>query len=62
MIDHNVMRFYVSVHDSFAMTVVEPFEQLVDVISNIDIVELRIEASEVGVVDVLKDKRWCLTL
>lgn len=39
MVDHNVMRLYVSVHDSLAMTVVKAFEQLVDIVSNINVVE-----------------------
>ena len=62
MIDHNVMRFYVSVHDALAVAVVERLEELIDVVAHIDIVELGVEAPEVGVVDVLKDQRRGLTL
>jgi len=62
MIDHNVMRFYVSVHYSLAMTVVQALEQLIDIVSNIDIVELRVQASEIGVVDILKYERRGLAL
>lgn len=62
MIDHNVMRLNVPVHDALTMAVVEGLEQLVDVVANIDVVELRIEAAEVGVVDILKDQRGCFTL
>lgn len=56
MIDHNVMRFDVSVHDALAVTVIESLEQLEDVVANINIVELGVEAAEVGVVDMLKDE------
>ena len=62
MIDHNVMRFHVSVHDALAVAVVERLEELVDVVAYIDIVELGVEAPEIGVVDVLEDQRWSLTL
>lgn len=62
MIDHNVMRFHVSVHNALAVAIVEGLEQLVDVVSNIDVVELGVKAPEVGVVDILEDERGCLTL
>lgn len=56
MIDHNVMRLDVSVRDTLAMTVVESLEQLEDVVANINVVELGVQAPEVGVVDILKDE------
>lgn len=56
MIDHNVMRFDVSVHDALAVTVIEGLEQLEDVVANINIVELGVQAAEVGVVDMLEDE------
>jgi hypothetical protein len=57
MIDHNVMRLHVAVHDSLAVAVVESLEKLKDVVSDIDVVELRVEASEVGIIDVFEDER-----
>lgn len=62
MIDHNVMRLHIPVHDSLAVAVVKGLEELVDVVSYIDVVELGIEASEVGVVHVLEYERRSLTL
>ena len=62
MIDHNVMRFHVSVHDALAVAVVEGLQELVDVVAHIDVVELGVKAAEVGVVDVLEDQRRGLTL
>lgn len=62
MIDHNVMRLYVSVHDSLAMAEVKSLKQLVDIVAHIDVVELGVEASEIGVVDILEDQRGRLTL
>lgn len=62
MVDHNVMRFYVSMHDTLAVAVVQALEQLIDIVSNIDIVELGVEASEVGVVNIFEYEGRRLTL
>jgi hypothetical protein len=62
MIDHNVMRLHIPVHDSLAVTVVERLEQLKDIVPHIQVVELRVEAPEIGVVDVFEDQRRCLRL
>lgn len=62
MIDHNVMRFDVSVHDAFAVAEVQGLEEFVDVKSNIEIVELGIEAPEIDIVDILENERRGLTL
>lgn len=62
MVDHNVMRFDVSVHNSFAVTKVQRLEQFKDIETNVEIVELGIETPEIGVVDVLENKRRGLTL
>jgi hypothetical protein len=56
------MRLDISMHNSFAVAEIESFEELKDVESNINIVKLGVEASEIGVVDVLEDERWCLAL
>jgi hypothetical protein len=62
MVDHNVMRLYVSMHDSLAMAVIQALEQLVDVVSNIDVVELGVKAPEIGIIDVLEYKGRCFAL
>jgi hypothetical protein len=41
---------------------IEGLQELEDVESNINIVELGVQASEIGVVDMLKDERRCLAL
>lgn len=56
MIDHNVMRFDVSVHDALAVAEVESLEKLKDVVTDINVVELGVEAAEVCVVHVLEDE------
>lgn len=62
MVDHNVMRFHISVHDALAVTEIKRFEQFEDVESDIEVGELGVEVAEVGVVDVLEDERRRLTL
>jgi hypothetical protein len=62
MIDHNVMRFHVSVHDAFAVAEVQRLEKLENVETDVEVVEFGIEASEIDVVDVLEDERRGLTL
>lgn len=62
MIDHNVMRLYISMHDSLAMAEVQGFEELQDVKPDIQVIELGVQAPEVGVVDKLKNERWRLAL
>ncbi len=62
MIDHNVMRLHIAVHDALAVTVVKRLEELVNVKPDIDIVELGIQTPEVRVVDILEDERRSFTL
>lgn len=40
MIDHNVMRLDIPVHDAFAVTEVKGFEKLIDVISHVVVLKL----------------------
>jgi hypothetical protein len=49
-------------HDSVGMTIVECFEKLKDVITNVIVCESRIEYLEIGIVDIFKDKRRSLGL
>lgn len=56
------MWLNIAVHDPLAMAEIEGLEELKDVESDINIVELGVQASEIGVVDMLKDQRRCLAL
>lgn len=56
MINHNIMRLDISVHYSLAVTEIQSLQKFVDVETDIVIIELRVQAAEVGVVDILKDK------
>ena len=56
MIDHNVMRFDVSVHDALAVAEIESLEKLEDVVANINVVEFGVEAAEVCVVHILENE------
>jgi hypothetical protein len=78
MINHNIVRLDISVHNSLAMAEVQrlgtvssnsphkhsnPYlQQLQNVISNIEVDELGVERSEIRVVDVLEDKGGRFTL
>ena len=62
MIDHNVMRFHVSVHDAFAVAEIQRLEEFEDVEADVEVVELGVEASEIDVVDKLEDEGRGLTL
>lgn len=68
MIDHNVMRFHIAVHDALAVTEVQRLEKLEDVVPDINILELGIKAPKVGIVDILEDQgrglalQWTLVL
>lgn len=55
MVDHNVMRLHIAVHNTLAVTEVESLEEFVDVISNVEVAELGVQAPEVRVVDILED-------
>lgn len=62
MIDHNVMRLDITVHDSFAVAEVQGLEQLEDVVSYVVVLEFGVQTPEVSVVDVLEDQRRCFAL
>lgn len=62
VIDHNVVRLDISVHDAFGVAEIESLEQFKDVVPDIVVDEAWIQGSEVGVVDVFKDQAGCLAL
>jgi hypothetical protein len=62
MIDHNVVRLDVAVHNALAVAEVKSLEQLMDIEADIEVVELGIQAPEVCVVDVFEDEGRRLTL
>lgn len=62
MVDHNVVRLDITVHDAFAVTVVQSLQQLEDVVPYVVVLELGVETPEVGVVDILEDQRGCFAL
>lgn len=56
------MWLYVTVHDSIGMTVIQGFQELKDVVTNIKIREGGIQNLKVGIVDMLKYEGGCLGL
>jgi hypothetical protein len=55
VINHDIVRLDISVHDPTRVTKVEGFEELVDIVAHVEIGEFGVESLEVGVVDVFKD-------
>lgn len=49
-------------HDALAMTEIKCLEEFEDVEPDVEVGKLGVEVAEVGVVDMLKDKRRRLTL
>ena len=62
MIDHNVMRFHISVHNALAVAEIQGLQKLKDVIPDIEICEFGVEVPEIRIVHVLEDKGRCLAL
>ena len=76
MIDHDIMRFNITMHNPLGMTIIKCLvhyprsskegglylEKFVNVITVIVVGEFRIQGSEIGVVDVLENQTWRLTL
>ena len=54
MINHDIVRFHVAVHDSHAVAVVERPQQLVKVAPYVVVGKCLVKLLEVGVVDVLE--------
>ena len=63
VINHDVVRFDISVHNSFRMTIIQSFQNLIDVESNIEIRKTFVKCSEIDVacIHILHDKRWSLS-
>jgi hypothetical protein len=62
VINHDVVGFHVSVHYALAVAVIQRLQQLQDVVTNIVVLELRVEAPEIRVVDIFEYQRRRLAL
>jgi len=62
MVNHDVVRLDIAVHDALAMAIVEGLEQFENVESHVKVLELGVEAPEVGVVDIFEYQRGRFTL
>jgi hypothetical protein len=55
MVNHYIVRPYISVYDAFTVAKVQSLKQLENIESDIEVVEFGIETSEISVVDIFKD-------
>jgi hypothetical protein len=55
VVDYDIVRLNISVHDSISVTMVKSKEDFIDVIANICVRERGIKHLEIGVINILKD-------
>jgi hypothetical protein len=55
MVNHYIVRPYISVYDAFTVAKIQSLKQLENIESDIEVVEFGIETSEISVVDIFKD-------
>ena len=54
MINHNVVGFYITMHNALAMAEIQCFQQLQEVVANIKVGESRIQDLEINVINMLE--------
>jgi len=62
VINHDIVRLDITVHDAFAVAEVQSLEQLEDIVPYVVVLKFGVETPEVGVVDILEDQRGCFAL
>lgn len=62
VVDHDVVRLDIAVHDALGVTEIKRLQQLIYVVAHVVIGEFGVEVAEVGVVDVLEDEGGSLAL
>ena len=60
MIDHDVKRLHISVHDAMEVRIFQRLQNHVGVESDVHVVEATGQYFRLNVGDVFKNKRWCL--
>ncbi len=60
MINHDVKRFDIAVHDAMRVCIVKRFEKFIGVKLNVQLVELMNQQLGLNVRDVLEHQAWCL--
>jgi hypothetical protein len=54
VVDHDIMGLNISVHYTLAMAEIQRLQQLINIVADVVVLELGIQASEVGVVDIFE--------
>lgn len=62
MVDHNIVRLHIPVHNSFTMAKVQRLQKLINVKANVIVGEARVERAEIRVVHIFKNQTRSLAL
>ena len=62
VINHNIVRLHIPMHDSLAVTEVQRLQKLVDIITHVIVGEPGVEHAEIRVVHVFENQARCLAL
>lgn len=54
MVNHHIVRFYVSMHDTHRMTIINRLQEFKHVITDVHIGKCRVKCSEINIVDIFK--------
>ena len=62
MVDHDVVRFYITVHDALRVAKVKSLQDLKHVEANVKVVEALVQLAEIGIASIYKlsNNRRCL--
>ena len=62
MIDHNIVRFHISMHNALAVTEIQRLQKFINVKTDIIIGKTRVQGAEVCVIHVFENQAWGLAL
>lgn len=62
MVNHDIVRLHVAMHDAHTVTEVESLQELVQIEPNIIISQRLVQLLKVSIIDVLKYERWSARL
>ena len=58
MINHDIVRFHVTMHNAHWVAKVERLQNFEDVVARVEIGQCLVQLLEIGIVDMLEDERF----